>query len=124
MGKKEHNKFKLLEYLSEPENEFLSRFDLSITVLGYKNARTIYRFFTPDELSEIECQAFDERKRKSVRRRSKVYDSLYTEAIDGNVQAAKEYLDRTEGKIQEKIEHSDKTTGAEVLKQLAEILPD
>ena len=107
MGKKTNNRFKILEYLSDPENEFLSRGELSITVLGYKQNRTIYRTFTPDELTEIEFQAFEERKRKSVRRRSKVYDAMYNEAIGGNVQAAKEFLDRTEGKVKEKADMTE-----------------
>lgn len=107
MSKKDINRFKMLEYLSEPENEFLSRADISVTILGYKQPRTIYRQFTPDELSAIEQQAFEDRKRKSVRRRSNVYDSLYNEAIGGNVQAAKEFLDRTEGKVKEKPESSE-----------------
>lgn len=107
MGKKINNKVKILEYLSDPENEFLSRGELSVTVLGYKHNRTIYRSLTPEELTEIELQAFEERKKKSVRRRSKVYDAIYQEAICGNVQAAKEFLDRTEGKVKDKNDASE-----------------
>lgn len=107
MSVKNNNKSKILEYLSDPENDFLTRSEISITVLGYKQIRSIYKQFSPVELSEIEAQAFEERKRKSVRRRCKVYDSLYNEAIGGNVQAAKEFLDRTEGKVKEKPESSE-----------------
>ena len=35
-----------------------------------------------------------------------VYDALYKAAIIGNVQACKEFLDRTEGKVNDKMEVS------------------
>ena len=124
MSVKNNNKSKILEYLSDPENEFLTRSEISVTVLGYKQVRTIYKQFSPIELSEIEAQAFEERKRRSVRRRSKIYEALYNEAVDGNVQAAKEYLDRTEGKVLDRKETGDTDNMVNMFKQLAEILPE
>lgn len=118
------NRAKLLEYLSEPDNPFISRIELSTKVLGYKQPRSLYAHFTPLDLAEIENEALEERKRRSARCRAVVYDALYKEAQVGNVPAAKEYLDRTEGKVKDKTEHSIGTVNPDLLKQLAEILPD
>jgi hypothetical protein len=103
MGKKEVNTRKLIDYLGDPNNEFLDRNKLAVTVLGYKNARSLYDKLSPAELDEIEHEAFEMRKARSVRERVTVYKALLKEAEDGNVPAIKEYLERMEGKVKERL---------------------
>ncbi len=94
---------KLLEYLGNPENDFLNRAELSNDVLGYKNANQINVLFTASELAEIEDEALGLRKKRTAPQRSRVYAALLKEAEDGNLRAIKEYLDRTEGKVKDNI---------------------
>lgn len=101
---KERQTVNILKYLGDPENKWLTRSDLSLEVCGYKDPNTIYKLFSPDELTEIEEQAAEERKRRCAPQRMRVYESLYNQALLGNVQAAKEFLDRVEGKVQSKID--------------------
>ncbi len=104
MTKGEKNKRLLIDYLSDPENKFLSRAALAVTVLGYSHAQSLYDTLTPSELDELEIEAFEIRKKRCARQRSEVYFSLHREAKKGNVAAAKEWLDRVEGKVKEKIQ--------------------
>ena len=112
MSKKIANTEKLLNYLSDPDNEFLSRGQLSVDVLGYKQTQTIYKRFTLEELIKIEEEAQEERKRRTARPRAEVYTALLKLAKEGNVIAIKEYLDRTEGKVVTKLEHTGADGGA------------
>ena len=90
---------KLLEYLGDPDNDFVSRGKLSTEVLGYKNTNTLNTMFTALELQEIEAEAFEIRLQRSARQRGNIYNMLYNKAIkDGSVTAAQEWLNRVEGK--------------------------
>ena len=106
MSAKDRHRAKLLDYLSDPTNPFLPRIDLATKVLGFRVPESIYKPFSPAELFEIEAIAFEERKKRTVRERAEVYHSLYIEAKAGNVAAAKEYLDRVEGKVETPIKSS------------------
>ena len=103
---KERNRLKLLKYLSDPENDFLSRHDLAVSVLGYKDSSPMYKLMTPSDLIEIEDVAWEERKKRTVRDRAEVYKSLLKVAKTGDVPAIKEYLNRTEGKVTDSVELS------------------
>jgi hypothetical protein len=65
--KKEINRRKLLEYLSDPTNEFITRHRLALEVVGYTQPESIYRCFSPAELTEIENEAYEERKKRTVK---------------------------------------------------------
>ena len=104
---KERHKAKLLEYIGNPDNDFPDRTEMAVSVLGFKRHCNLYRHFSPVELDAIENEAFEIRKKKTARERSNVYKALYKEAKSGNVQAAKEFLDRTEGKVTDKIDHTN-----------------
>lgn len=54
LSAKEKNRQLMLEYLSDPSNQFITRAQMVTQVLGYKNASAIYNHFSPDELHEIE----------------------------------------------------------------------
>jgi hypothetical protein len=105
---KERCKFKLLSFLSDIDNEWPKRFDYSEKILGYKNKRHVYKILSPDELTEIEKEAMELLKAKSSKQRKDLYQTLYNEGKKGNIQAIKEFLDRTEGKVKEKYEHTGK----------------
>ena len=97
-------KEKLLNYLSNPENEFMTRLRLSNEVLGYKNPNQLNAMFTAAEIQEIEDEALVLRKKRSARQRGNVLDAMYQKAVRGDVSAMKEYLDRTEGKVTDKLD--------------------
>lgn len=105
---KRNARYKLLDYLGNPNNDFLPRCELSTIVLKYKHPNQIHKLFTTSELNEIEAEAFELRKKNSVRERSELYKSLYMHGKKGNVQAAKEFLERTEGKVTDKQEITGK----------------
>ena len=120
---------KLLDFLGNPENDFVSRTDMSIKVLGYKKQNAIYNAFSPSELDDIEVEALELRKKRTVRQRANVLEALYKRAIGyrhpetklnvvggelvhtelekiypPDKAAAQEFLDRTEGKVKDKLD--------------------
>jgi hypothetical protein len=127
---KKRHRVNLLERLSDPELYFPKRCEYP-DVIGVCR-KTLYRNFSPDELSEIENEAVENRKASSSRQRLNVMDALYKRAIgyeqDILVDAvgpggelikkkerikhlpdkpsAQEFLDRTEGKVIDKKEIS------------------
>ncbi len=103
MTAKEKHRKRLLEYLGNPENDFLNRSAMASEILKL-SAKTFYRHFAPHEIQEIELAAYEERKKNSARQRGIILNSLYTEGKGGNVPAAKEFLDRTEGKVPDKLD--------------------
>lgn len=103
---KERHKQRLLVYLGDWENNFPKRIEMP-DILGIKRT-TLYKHFSPNELLEIENEGLELRKKNSGRQRAKVYESMASEAKDGNVSAQKEFLDRTEGKVIEKRELTGK----------------
>ena len=100
----DRNREKLLKFLSDWENEWPPRYLYSTQILGYKNEAQIYHTLTPNDLTEIEAEALEIRKKSCSKQRSEIYKSLFDEGKSGNVNAAKEFLDRTEGKVTEKKE--------------------
>ena len=115
----------LLAYLSNPELPFPIRSKYG-DILG-KTKKTVYDHFTPDDLSELENEAYNNRKNSCVRQRSNVLKALYDRAMgyhhaenhisvyEGDITitpqikryppdkaAAQEFLDRVEGKVADK----------------------
>lgn len=117
---KEFHKVKLLEFLSNPENDFPFRNKYG-GILGISQT-VLYRHFSPDDLQVIEYTAVETRKKAFSKDRVDIYRALINYAKSGNaqaVQAAKEFLDRTEGKVTEKIEHGiDKVTFEKIISAL------
>jgi hypothetical protein len=101
---KEENKRKISTYLNDPDNEWMNRTSLGVTICGYKDQRSLYRHFSPEELTEIENESLEERKRRSAGKRAVIYDAMFLKAKMGDVAAMKEYLDRTEGKVPNKVD--------------------
>lgn len=114
----------LLAYLSNPEMPFPIRSKYG-DILG-KTKKTVYDHFTPEDLSELEIEAYNNRKNSCVRQRANVLKALYDRAMgyhhaenhiavyEGDViitpqikryppdkAAAQEFLDRTEGKVKD-----------------------
>lgn len=86
---KDKHRLKLIEYLGNPENEFLDRIVLSQKVLGFKQENQIYKIFTPDEMCEIEKEALAIRRKKYSPEIAKVDKAMLKEAKAGNDKAAK-----------------------------------
>lgn len=122
--KKEAYRATLLAYLSNPEMPFPIRSKYG-DILG-KTRKTIYDHFTPEELGELEIEAYENRKNSCVRQRANVLQALYERAMgyhhaenhisvyEGEViitpqikryppdkAAAQEWLDRVEGKVKD-----------------------
>ncbi|WP_419176463.1 hypothetical protein [Desulfosediminicola sp.] len=106
MPKKLTHRRNIIEYLANPKNAWLSRTEIATLICGYKEAPPLYRLFTKKELGEIEDEALAQRKQRCCGQRAMVYQALYEKAVTGNVQAAKEWLDRVEGKVVNKVESS------------------
>jgi len=97
MKKKEIQRHKLLEYLSNPENEPLSRSGMAQKALGYKDSKSLYKLFTPDELAEIEGEALKLRRKVYAGMLAKVDMALLRRAAEGEPLAAKLAYQRFEG---------------------------
>jgi len=70
----------LLEYLSNPDNEFVNRRAQSVEVLGFADNTIIYQVFTPDELSEIEKEALELRRKMYGAKLAKVDQAVLDRA--------------------------------------------
>ncbi|MEN6373547.1 MAG: hypothetical protein ABFD75_02040 [Smithella sp.] len=97
LSAKERNTHLMLQYLSDPNNQFISRAQMVTEVLGYRNASAIYNHFTPTELHEIEREALDIRRRKYAPQLAEVDIALLKTAKEGNPAAAKLVYQRFEG---------------------------
>lgn len=106
LSAKQRHRINLLKHLGDWENIFPSRTDY-LNILGIKRT-TLYKHFSPAELQEIENEGLELRKKNTARPRAEVFQSLLAEAKSGNVQAIKEFLNRTEGKVKDVTEHTGK----------------
>ncbi|RJQ76192.1 MAG: hypothetical protein C4519_14865 [Desulfobacteraceae bacterium] len=86
---KDQHRDKLMIYLGNPENEWLSKMRLSTEVLGFSQENQIHKIFTPDELREIEMEALELRRQKYSRLVGLVDLALLKKAAEGDVGAAK-----------------------------------
>lgn len=84
---KERHRNKLLEFLGNPENEFVNREHMP-SVCGIKKA-TFRTHFSPTELAEIESEALEMRRKKYAPRLSKADSALLNKAAEGDVAAIK-----------------------------------
>ena len=145
------NYTKLLEYLSDPENDWPHRYLYSEKILGYRKDNAIYKNLPPLIISEIEDLALENRKKRSARQRGMILEALFKKAIGFKVMetrlfktsddkilvkdierhfppdsmAAKEFLDRTEGKVRDiqAVEHSFEGLGdQEIDEKIGQIL--
>lgn len=89
MTAKERHKIKLLEYLANPNNKAVHRVTLAKKVLGYSKAVSMYRIFTPTELSEIENEAKELRRKRYAVKLMQIDDAMMAQALEGNERAAK-----------------------------------
>ena len=106
MKAKERHRHRLLSYLIDWDNPFPNKNEMA-AILGIKQ-RTLYFHFTPAELNEILSDGLELRKKHSAVPRAEVYAAMRKAAGDGIVPAQKEFLDRTEGKVVDKHEHTGK----------------
>ena len=142
---------KMLEYLSNPDNDWPKRYLYSEIIFGYKRNNSMYMHLSPQDLTEIEDLALENRKKRSARQRGMVLEALFKKAIGFTVKdtklfktgddqiiskeidkhyppdpvAGREFLDRTEGKVKDvqKIEHSfDALNDSEIDEKISELL--
>jgi len=78
---KDRARDKLLQYLGNPENEWLPRIKLSTEVLGYTTTTAIHNMFTADELCEIDNEALALRRKKYASRISEVDRGMLSKAL-------------------------------------------
>ena len=77
---KETHRLTLIEYLSNPDNEFHNRTHLSTVVLGFTQGSVIYQVFTPNELTEIEDEALTARRKRYTAKLAKIDDAVLRRA--------------------------------------------
>jgi hypothetical protein len=95
---KEKHRTTLIEYLSNPDNPIIPRVELSVQVLGFSRGSVIYVHFTPDELSSIEAEALELRRKCYASKLAQVDSAVLDRAIkDGDPSAAKLAYQRFEG---------------------------
>jgi len=117
---KERHRVNLLRYFSEWENVWPKNQIEMAAIVGI--TRDTLRFhFSPAELNEVCSEGLELRKKNSFRQRQSVYNSMLAEAEAGNTTAQKEFLDRTEGKITDKVQHG---FDAATLNIILSALPD
>lgn len=97
-AKKAH-RLTLLEYLSNPDNKFLNRTHLSTAVLGFSQGSNIYQVFNSEELTEIEDEALQARRKRYTAKLSRVDDAVFLRACspEGTAADAKLAYQRLEG---------------------------
>jgi hypothetical protein len=94
---KERNRDRLLRYLSDPDNDWLDRKTLAVTVLGYKHSQSIWTVFTGAELDQIEREALDNRRKRYASMLARADMGILRAAASGDARAAKLCYQRFEG---------------------------
>lgn len=107
---------KILEYLSDPEVEDLSRGDVAIKACGYSDKSPLYKMFRPTELDEIYNEALTLRRQKYAASIILVDKGLFKRAAAGDPQAAKLIYQRFEGWSPKSIEEHTGKDGEDLLK--------
>ena len=80
---------KLLDYLGNPDNEWLSYDRLSREVLGYSGRGRIHQLFSADERTAIEAEALDIRRKKYCALLAPADKGLLKRASEGDPAAVK-----------------------------------
>lgn len=96
-------KAKIIDYLSDPENEWPNKVDLAVTVLGYAHVQALYNHFSVQEMHEMYREGLEARKKNAAYGLGIAYNALLKASKDGNVQAIKEYIERLEGKVPDQV---------------------
>lgn len=89
MKAKERHKIKLIEFLGNPENEFCNRYNMATKILNFANGETLYRVFTPSELSEIELEALEIRRKRYSPEIAQIDRAVLKAAKSGDMRAAR-----------------------------------
>jgi len=118
---KARHKAKIIEYLSNPDNEPATRSYLSVNVLGFSEPSIIYKVWSPEEISDIEDEALTLRRKCYASRLARVDDGLLKRAALGDPAAAKLAFQRYE-KWSEKTKQ-EITWDGPMLKQVLGIFP-
>lgn len=101
MRAKDKHRAVLVEHMGDWDNLFPNRTQMA-DILGIK-LTTLNYHFSPAELNEILNEGLELRKKNSAVPRAEVYKAMRLAAGDGVVPAQKEFLDRTEGKVVERL---------------------
>ena len=110
--KKEKYRSKLLESMSDPNNEMPTREAMSKEILGFKQRQQINKVFSVEELHEIEQEALENRRRKYASIIAKVDNALMERAQQGDPQAIKLVYQKFEGwSEKQQHEHAGKGGG-------------
>lgn len=95
-AKKQHAEA-IIEYLSDPSNEFPNRVTIATEVLGFSKSQQLYKYFTTDELRDMENKGLEIRRSKYAPELAKVDKAMLKEAGEGDSKAAKLCYQRFEG---------------------------
>jgi len=120
MRKKNRLRVKVVEYLADPENPFLSWSMVGQAILGHKNPKSIYRLFDSEERDQIFSEALKLRRKRYTYLLAEVDRGLFRRAInDGDPTACKLLYQRFEGWAATE-KHEQVVTIEEKLRQIRE----
>lgn len=88
---------RIIEHLSEPENDWTPWSQLSVGACGYADERELFRVFTAQERREIEAEAMALRRQHFAGILAKIDNALINKALCGDVQAIKLAYQKFEG---------------------------
>jgi hypothetical protein len=94
---KEVTRIKIVEYLSNPENEFLRWVDIATDVCGYKKDNQLFEIFTVEERRKITREALDNRRKNLDRQCAAVDNALLKKALSGDRESIELWYARFEG---------------------------
>jgi len=97
MKAKDLHRAKIIEYLADPENPFLSWSRVGHLVLNHKNPKSVYHLFDAEERGEIFKEALELRRRRYAYLLASVDKALFHKAMtEGDPTAAKLLYQRFE----------------------------
>lgn len=103
----ERHKQTLIEYIADPDNEFPTRREMALDVIKYKDTSTLYKRFTPEELTEIEIEGLAMRRKRYTRDLSVIDRQVISQAQDGDLVAADMAYNRFEGSVPQHLKHQN-----------------
>ena len=103
MTAKETHRINILSYLAVWENKW-PRSDTAIAKLLGISRTALMKQFTPAEMAAIRNEGLELRKNNCATQRADIYTSMHKTGKKGNTTAQNSFLDRTEGKVADKVQ--------------------
>lgn len=106
MRASERNRQKIIDFISDPENDFPTRSEMALVICNYKDICSLYKVHTKEELSEIEAEGLAARRKRYTKDLAEIDKAMISNAKMGDSTSAKLVYERIEGSVDQNVNHN------------------